>query len=139
MSWFQYIICQNHRMKFLRRRLYFLKIWGPPPPQDSKSWKFLVEAHQYTTLSCFTAWFNLLAQFNKLYPWTLKNVTPEEQKERKKKTNPRPQNPLAKKKILCKNETSIPIKWFWDFEIRPNFSESHIFKVPFYTPISKLH
>ena len=116
-----------------------LKNLRSPPPQDSKSWKFLVEAHQYTTLSCFTAWFNLLAQFNKLYPWTLKNVTPEEQKERKKMTNPRPQNPLAKKKIYCKNETSIPIKWFWDFEIRPNFSESHIFKVPFYTPISKLH
>ena len=82
-------------MTFLRWRLYFLKIQAP---QDSKSWKFLVEAHQYTAMSCFTACFNLLAQFNKLYPWTLKNVTPEEQKEGKKMTNPRPQNPLAKKK-----------------------------------------
>ena len=32
LSWFQYIICQNHRMKFLGQRLYFLKIQAP---QDS--------------------------------------------------------------------------------------------------------
>ena len=61
-------------MKFLSLRVYLLKIRAP---QDSKCWKFLVEALQYTVLSCFTAWFNLLAQFNKLYPSALKNVTPE--------------------------------------------------------------
>ena len=69
------------------------------PPQDSKSWKFLVDAHQYTALSCFTAWFNLLAQFNKLYTWTLKNVTPEEQKERKNDKSETPK-PFGKKKIV---------------------------------------
>ena len=94
-------------MKFLSLRLYFLKLWAP---QDSKSWKFLVEAHQYTALSCFTAWFNLLAQFNKLYTWTLKNVTPEEQKERK---NDKSKTPNTHQKHFQKH--------FQDFEIRPNF------------------
>ena len=126
-------------MKFLRRRLYFLKIWAPPPPQDSKSWKFLVKADQYTILYCFTAWFNLLAQFNKLYSWTLKNVTPEDQKERKKRQIRDPKTLCQKK--LAKNETSRPIKNASEiiFEIRSNFFETHIFKVPFYTPINKLH
>ena len=103
LSWFRYIILfQNHRMKFLSLRLYFLKIWAPspsPPRQDSKSWKFLVEAHQYTALSCFTAWFNLLADSSIFLScthelckmWLLKI------KRREKTTNLRPQNPLAKK------------------------------------------
>ena len=98
-------------MTFLRWRLYFLKIQAP---QDSKSWKFLVEAHQYTALSCFTACFNLLAQFNKLYPWTLKNLTSGDQMER---TNLKCKNlrPSIGQKHLRLRDAKISWKQdFWD-------------------------
>ena len=40
------------------------------------------EAHQYTALSCFTVLIYNKVQFDKLYLWTLKNSTPEDQTER---------------------------------------------------------
>ena len=56
---------------------------------------------------------NFIAQFDKLLPRTLENSTPEEQTERK---NDRFETPRLR-------DSS---KSFWDFEIGPKFSETHV-------------
>ena len=71
---------------------------------QKRQWK-LAKAYQYTAFSCFTV--------DKLLPRTLKNSTPEEQTERK---NDRFETPRLR-------DSS---KSFWDFEIGPKFSETHV-------------
>ena len=67
--------------------------------------------------------FLLYIQFDKLYPWTLNNSTPEDQTE-KKTTNPRLQDLSAKKirdsemkELPWKQDFETHQKHFWDFNI----------------------
>ena len=86
---------------------------------------------------------NLIAHFHKLYPWTLKNSTPENQKKlRNKTTILRLRDPSAKKSTLWdakktrENETSRPIKSLLKILVSSqNFHETHVLEgVPFSTP-----
>ena len=67
---------------------------------------------------------NLLAHFHKVYPWTLKNSTSEDQTKKSiKKSSLR-----GAKKNTRKRDFDTLKKRSWDFEIGPKFSETHIFR-----------
>ena len=78
---------------------------------------------------------NLLAHFHKMYPWTLKNSTSENQaktKKEKKSETPRPvgkkiRNSEAQKNTRKRDFETIK-KRFRDPEIGPEFSETHVFQ-----------
>ena len=85
---------------------------------------------------------NLLAQFDKLYPWSLKKSTSEDQTERKSdkfETPPgikKKKNQDSETQKSPENETSRHIKNAYEIS-RPgqNFARPTFFEVPFYTPI----
>ena len=66
---------------------------------------------------------NLLAQFDKLFPWSLKKSTSEDQTERK---NDKSETPPGTKKKIQDSETHQ--KRLRDFEIRPKFWETNVFR-----------
>ena len=98
-----------------------------------------VEAyHEYTALSCFTAFQKQLAQFDKLCPWILKNSTNRKKKNDKSETL----RPVGKKCKIprCKTHSKLTLA----SEVsrsHQNFPILKFFKIPFYTlqPQEKFH
>lgn len=90
-----------------------------------------VEAyHEYTALSCFTAFQKQLAQFDKLCPWILKNSTNRKKKNDKSETL----RPVGKKCKIprCKTHSKLTLA----SEVsrsHQNFPILKFFKIPFYT------
>ena len=75
---------------------------------------------------------NLLAQFNKLYPWSLKKSTSEDQTERKNDNFETPpgikkKSRLWDSKITRKQDFETHQKRLRDFEIGPKFCETNVF------------
>ena len=80
---------------------------------------------------------NLLAQLDKLYPWTLKNSTPEDQRERKDDKS-ETSRPLGKKiqdsetQKSSENATSRHIKNAYEISRSgQNFPRPTFFEAPF--------
>ena len=88
----------GYRMVNSRLRKFGFKIWDRDFTSRARETKMPGEAGGGPPIYCFVLFYclNLLVQFDKLYPWTLKHSTPEDQTDRKNDQSETPR-PVGKK------------------------------------------